>query len=94
MSVLLLLLWATLTYALSKGKWEEVHNLYLEQVAGLENLHLQVKEGLVHLRSETEHLQKIDETIRRQRDVLTSTFSEFEHKHKVFQDKGRSDLQV
>jgi len=85
----MLLLWTTLTYTSPEGKWEEVHSLYLEQVAGLENLHLQVKEGLEHLRSETEHLQKIDETIRRQREVLTSTFAEFEQKHKVFQDKGK-----
>jgi len=62
--------------------------LYLEQIAGLENLHLQVKEGLEHLRSETDHLQRIDETIRAQRGALDATFQEFEQKQALFQSKG------
>jgi len=70
------------------GKWEEVRVLYLEQIAGLESLHLQVKEGLEHLRSETDHLQRIDETIRKQRGALDATFQEFEQKQTLFQEKG------
>lgn len=70
------------------GKWDEVRVLYLEQIAGLENLHSQVKEGLEHLRSETDHLQRIDETIRRQRGMLDATFQEFEQKQALFQEKG------
>jgi len=62
--------------------------LYIDQIAGLENLHSQVKEGLEHLRSETDHLQRIDETIRRQRDALDTTFQEFEQKHSLFREKG------
>ena len=70
------------------GKWEQVRVLYLEQIAGLENLHIQVKEGLEHLRSETDHLQRIDETIRKQRSILDVTFQEFEQKQTLLQEKG------
>jgi hypothetical protein len=51
-------------------------------------LHLQVKEGLEHLRSETDNLQRIDETIRKQRGALDATFQEFEQKQTLFQAKG------
>ncbi|KDR84947.1 hypothetical protein GALMADRAFT_233423 [Galerina marginata CBS 339.88] len=78
--------------AQASGKWEEVRVLYLEQIAGLENLHLQVKEGLEHLRSETDHLQRIDETIRRQRGTLDATFQEFEQKQALFQEKVQEAL--
>lgn len=70
------------------GKWDQVRVLYLEQIAGLENLHIQVKEGLEHLRSETDHLQRIDETIRKQRSILDATFQEFEQKQTLLQEKG------
>ncbi|PPR05706.1 hypothetical protein CVT26_008947 [Gymnopilus dilepis] len=78
--------------AQASGKWDEVRVLYLEQIAGLENLHLQVKEGLEHLRSETDHLQRIDETIRRQRGILDATFKEFEQKQALFQEKVHEAL--
>lgn len=74
---------------LHSGKWEEVRALYLDQITGLENLHLQVKEGLQHLRSETDHLQRIEETIRIQREALDSTFQQFEHKQVLLQEKGK-----
>jgi hypothetical protein len=70
------------------GKFDEVRLLYLDQIAGLENLHNQVKEGLDHLREETEHLQHIDEVIRRQRGALDATFQELESKRVLFQEKG------
>ncbi|PPQ62819.1 hypothetical protein CVT24_000513 [Panaeolus cyanescens] len=78
--------------AQSSGKWEEVRALYLDQIAGLENLHLQVKEGLQHLRSETDHLQRIEETIRVQREALDSTFQQFEHKQTLLQEKVQEVL--
>ncbi|KIM48237.1 hypothetical protein M413DRAFT_439961 [Hebeloma cylindrosporum] len=78
--------------AQASGKWEEVRVLYLEQIAGLESLHLQVKEGLEHLRSETDHLQRIDETIRKQRGALDATFQEFEQKQTLFQEKVHEAL--
>ncbi|KAF8960998.1 hypothetical protein BDZ97DRAFT_1905679 [Flammula alnicola] len=78
--------------AQASGKWEEVRVLYLEQIAGLESLHLQVKEGLEHLRSETDHLQRIDETIRHQRGALDATFQEFEQKQTLFQEKVQEAL--
>jgi hypothetical protein len=74
------------------GKWDQVRVLYLEQIAGLENLHIQVKEGLEHLRSETDHLQRIDETIRNQRSLLDVTFQELEQKQTLLQEKGVCSL--
>ena len=74
------------------GKWDQVRVLYLEQIAGLENLHIQVKEGLEHLRSETDHLQRIDEMIRNQRTILDATFQEFEQKQTLLQEKGKCSL--
>ena len=70
------------------GKWEEVRKLYHEQIAGLEGLDAQVKEGLEHLRLETSYLQSIEDTIRQQREVLDVGFQEFERKHALFQEKG------
>jgi hypothetical protein len=77
-----------LTVPLIVGKWDQVRVLYLEQITGLENLHIQVKEGLEHLRSETDHLQRIDEMIRKQRSILDVTFQEFEQKQALLQEKG------
>jgi hypothetical protein len=77
-----------LTVPLIIGKWDQVRVLYLEQITGLENLHIQVKEGLEHLRSETDHLQRIDEMIRKQRSILDVTFQEFEQKQTLLQEKG------
>lgn len=57
-------------------------------MTGLETLHQQVEESLEHLRSETEHLKRADETIHRQRDALRSTFQDFERKQTKFQLKG------
>ena len=71
-----------------------MRQLYLDQIAGLENLHLQVKEGLEHLRSETDHLQRIEETIRKQRSALDATFQDFEQKQTLFREKGAALLFV
>ncbi|CAA7265838.1 unnamed protein product [Cyclocybe aegerita] len=78
--------------AQASGKWEEVQVLYLEQIAGLENLQQQVQDGLEHLRSETDHLQRIDETIRKQREALDSTFHDFELKHNLLKEKVQEAL--
>ncbi|KAH9486972.1 hypothetical protein JR316_0001038 [Psilocybe cubensis] len=78
--------------AQASGKWDEVRVLYLEQIGGLESLHLQVKEGLEQLRSETDHLQRIDETIRKQRGALDATFQELEKKQALFQEKVQEAL--
>ncbi|TFK41200.1 hypothetical protein BDQ12DRAFT_679064 [Crucibulum laeve] len=79
--------------AQSSGKWEAVRALYVEQMSGLENLHSQVKEGLEHLRSETEHLLRVDKTVRRQRDALHNTFQDFEQKQVLLQEKVQEALQ-
>ena len=81
-----------LTVPLMIGKWDQVRVLYLEQITGLENLHIQVNEGLEHLRSETDHLQRIDEMIRKQRSILDVTFQEFEQKQALLQEKGECSL--
>ncbi|KAF8168142.1 hypothetical protein B0H34DRAFT_792782 [Crassisporium funariophilum] len=78
--------------AQASGKWDEVRVLYLEQIAGLESLQIQVKEGLEQLRSETDHLQRIGDTIQRQREALDTTFQDFEHKQTLFQEKVQEAL--
>ncbi|KAF9535432.1 hypothetical protein CPB83DRAFT_841730 [Crepidotus variabilis] len=78
--------------AQESGKWEEVRALYKDQISGLENLQAQVKEGLEHLRSETDHLQRIDETIRKQREALDASFQSFEQKQNLFQEKVQEAL--
>lgn len=74
------------------GKWEEVRDLYMQQITGLESLHTQVAQGLEHLRFESEHLQRVDETIRVQRESLHATFQEFEQNQTLFQEKGKIAL--
>jgi len=37
---------------------------------------------------ESEHLQHVDDTIRRQREQLRNTFDEFERKQEIFNEKG------
>jgi len=79
--------------AQASGKWNQVRDLYLDQIIGLENLQLQVQEGLDHLSSETQHLQRVDDTIRRQRENLHFTFNEFEKKQLVLQSKVQEAIQ-
>jgi hypothetical protein len=64
----------------------------MEQMAGLETLHQQVEKSLEHIRSESEHLLRTDEMIRRQRSILQSTFQELEQKQMLLQAKGESPL--
>ena len=65
-----------------------MRSLYVEHVKGLEKLHVQVQEGLEDLHVEAEHLTRINDTIRVQRDALEKTFREFESNYALFQDKG------
>ncbi len=69
-------------------KWEEIRGIYLEQISGLEILQAQVQDGLENLKTESEHLKRIDDTIHRQREQLRLTFDEFERKQTFFNDKG------
>ncbi|KAG5647952.1 hypothetical protein DXG03_006986 [Asterophora parasitica] len=75
----------------SGAKWEEIRDIYIEQMSGLEGLHQQVEQSLEHLRSESEHLKRANETIALQREMLRSTFQEFERKQLRFQAKGKAD---
>ncbi|KAF5356083.1 hypothetical protein D9756_003731 [Leucocoprinus leucothites] len=77
----------------SGRRWEEIREIYLEQISGLENLQLQVREGLENLKTESEHLQRVDDTIRRQREQLRSTFDEFERKQCLFNEKVKDALE-
>lgn len=47
-----------------------------------------MQEGIESLKIESEHLQRVDDTIRRQREQLRSTFDEFERKQDIFNEKG------
>ncbi|KXN90065.1 hypothetical protein AN958_05070 [Leucoagaricus sp. SymC.cos] len=77
----------------SGRQWEEIREIYLEQISGLENLHLQVQEGLESLKTESENLQRVDDTIRRQREQLRTTFDEFERKQNLFNEKVKEALE-
>ncbi|KAJ3569776.1 hypothetical protein NP233_g4834 [Leucocoprinus birnbaumii] len=77
----------------SGRRWEEIREIYLEQITGLENLQLQVQEGLENLKTESEHLQRVDDTIRLQREQLRATFDEFERKQNVFNEKVKEALE-
>ncbi|KAG6849511.1 hypothetical protein H0H93_007865 [Arthromyces matolae] len=72
--------------------WDEIRDTYVEQMSGLEALHQQVGDSLKHLRSESEHLKRAEETIRSQREMLRVTFEEFERKQLRFQSKGKAKL--
>ncbi|KAH6917418.1 hypothetical protein BKA70DRAFT_1418167 [Coprinopsis sp. MPI-PUGE-AT-0042] len=74
------------------GAWAEVRSLYVEHVKGLERLHVQVQEGLEDLQAESEHLTRINDTIRRQRDALQKTFQDFEGNYVLFHDKVQEAL--
>ncbi|TFK30407.1 hypothetical protein FA15DRAFT_662362 [Coprinopsis marcescibilis] len=73
-------------------KWGEIRTLYMEHIQGLQSLQGQVKEGLNNLRSETEHLQSVDEAIRRQRDSLEQTLKQIEQNYSSFQEKVQDAL--
>ncbi|KAF9453855.1 hypothetical protein P691DRAFT_657472 [Macrolepiota fuliginosa MF-IS2] len=77
----------------SGRRWEEIREIYLEQITGLETLQLQVQEGLESLKTESEHLQRVDDTIRRQREQLRLTFDDFERKQGLFNEKVREALE-
>lgn len=74
----------------SGRQWEEIREIYLEQISNLEALQLQVQDGLECLKSESEHLQHVDGTIRRQREKLRLTFNELERKQSAFNERGGS----
>ncbi|KAF5385205.1 hypothetical protein D9615_001494 [Tricholomella constricta] len=76
----------------SGRQWEEIRDIYMEQMSGLETLHQQVEQSLEHLRSESEQLKRADETIRLQRELLRSTFQNFERKQLRFQAKVQEAL--
>lgn len=49
-----------------------------------------MQDGLECLKSESEHLQHVDGTIRRQREKLRLTFDELERKQSAFSERGTS----
>ncbi|KAG2023639.1 hypothetical protein CC2G_001271 [Coprinopsis cinerea AmutBmut pab1-1] len=78
--------------AQNSGTWTELRTLYTDQIKSLESLHEQVTQGLDHLQAETEHLQRIEEGVRRQREVLEKAFKEFEDRSSLFKDKVQEAL--
>ncbi|EKM83912.1 hypothetical protein AGABI1DRAFT_103959 [Agaricus bisporus var. burnettii JB137-S8] len=77
----------------SGHQWEEIRDIYLEQISSLEALQLQVQDGLECLKSESEHLQHVDGTIRRQRERLRLTFDELERKQSAFSERVKEALE-
>lgn len=73
----------------SGRKWEEIRDIFVGQMAGLELLQQEVEKSLEHIRSESEHLMRTDETLRRQRSILQLTFQELERKQTLLQAKGK-----
>jgi len=69
-------------------KWEDIRDIYLDQMNGLEALHQQVEQCMEHLRLESDNLKRADETIRGQREILRTTFEDFEKKQIHFQTQG------
>ncbi|KAF8350096.1 hypothetical protein F5887DRAFT_1070316 [Amanita rubescens] len=70
---------------LSGRKWEEIREIYLEQVTGLDALHDQVVQGIDNLRIESEHLERVENAIVQQREALRSTFQNLEEKQSLLQ---------
>lgn len=76
------------TFFLIGRKWEEIREIYLEQVTGLDTLHDQVVQSLDNLRIESEHLERVEKAIVQQREVLRATFLNLEQKQSLLQSKG------
>ena len=79
------------TYSWIGRKWEEIREIYLEQVTGLDTLHEQVVQGLDNLRIESEHLERVEKAIVQQREALRATFHSLEQKQSLLQSKGALD---
>jgi len=78
---------------LSGRKWEEIREIYLEQMSSLDSLQEQVSQGLANLLIESEHLERVEKTISQQREALRATFQDLEQKQSLFQSKVQEVLQ-
>lgn len=78
---------------LSGRKWEEIREIYLEQMSSLDALQEQVSQGLTNLRLESEHLERVEKTISQQRDAMRATFQDLEQKQSLFKSKVQEALQ-
>ncbi|KAF8641165.1 hypothetical protein AX17_000800 [Amanita inopinata Kibby_2008] len=77
----------------SDRKWEEIREIYLEQMSGLDALSEQVGQGLTNLRVESEQLEHVEKTIAQQRETLHAMFKDLEQKQSLFQAKVKEALQ-
>jgi hypothetical protein len=77
----------------SGRKWEEIREIYLEQMSSLDSLQDQVSQGLANLLIESEHLERVEKTISQQREALRATFQDLEQKQSLFQSKVQEVLQ-
>ncbi|KIL70869.1 hypothetical protein M378DRAFT_175217 [Amanita muscaria Koide BX008] len=73
-------------------KWEEIREIYLEQMSSLDALQEQVSQGLTSLRLESEHLERVEKTISQQRDAMRATFQDLEQKQSLFKSKGAPSI--
>jgi hypothetical protein len=72
--------------------WDEIREIYLEQLGGLETLQQQVEQSMEHLKLESESLARVDETIRQRRENLRHAFEQMEKTQRRLQDKGMSHV--
>jgi len=77
----------------SGRKWEEIREIYEEQMTGLEKLQQEVTKSLDNIRLESEHLMRTDKMLRHQRSILQFTFQELEQKQVLLQAKVQAELE-
>ncbi|TFK77136.1 hypothetical protein BDN72DRAFT_830303 [Pluteus cervinus] len=78
----------------SKLKWEEVRDVYTKQMTGLDTLQNQVTDNLSQLRIEVEQLEKLDSTLRQQRETIRQTFKDLEQNQESLQTKVREAIEA
>lgn len=76
----------------SQDKWEHVRDAYLDQIHALDNLHIQIQRSINLLHAHSERLLRADDTIRSQKNLLTSTFDTLEHKQRQFKSRVQEAL--
>ncbi|KAK2461944.1 hypothetical protein APHAL10511_006407 [Amanita phalloides] len=85
--------WADATEWESRCTWQEIREIYLDQVSGLDALYEQVAQGLDNLRLESENLQRVEKVVVQQREALRTTFQNLEQKRSLLQSKVQEALQ-
>ncbi|KAJ8514707.1 hypothetical protein ONZ45_g7782 [Pleurotus djamor] len=77
----------------SGRQWEELRDMYTDQIHGLDALHLHVVQGLDRIRLETERLRGIEDAIMAQRRQIIDSCRALEVKQAEFQSKVKNALE-